>query len=88
MKNLFSLLIIGVFIALNVYISASQSNTKKVSLDFFGLKAHADSECGAGDSVYWKYPKTGAICTCNGQVVIPQTCESGGDDSCSPITCG
>ena len=70
----------------NLVINSSKSQFEQVFLSQVLRTAIAGSECGIQESENGK-PDTGSLCTCDGQVIIPQTCDwtTGGD--CSPITC-
>lgn len=96
MKNIQKLLTVGFLLlamcsalVLNIsFNSSGGENNRVISLNFFEKNALAESEsdCGVQDTEAFTKPKTGALCTCNGQVITPQSCEAGGD-GCSPITC-
>jgi hypothetical protein len=55
-------------------------------IDIMKIALASSEDCGVQGSQPLTHPQTGALCTCNGQVIARQTCIDGGT-SCSPITC-
>ena len=87
LKRFVFLILIGSIVFFSLIVNNSKFIDSKISLELLAQNACATSECGTGTSEQLRKPKTGAICTCNGQVIIPQTCEWSDNNSCSPITC-
>ena len=80
------LILIGSIVSVSLFIPESYLRNKNVTLKLYGINALADTECGAGELEQLKKPKSGVLCTCEGQVIFSQYCEANGD-GCSPITC-
>ena len=62
-----------------------ESSTEIKLMNIFNM-AFADSENCLGSTYIDRKAKTGATCTCNGQLIMPQTCVLYGD-GCTEIIC-
>jgi hypothetical protein len=90
--NIFGAVIISFGLIYNISLVDFKNVNNSSLLSSFSIMALAKGEVEdpcVGDYEQMKQPKTGALCTCKGQVVIPQTCENVSDPtkSCSPISC-